>query len=190
MRNGRGSTDSQRCAREHDRGSRRWAPLAAAAGFAAVAILVLGLGVMACAAPQLDRRPLYEQLGGEAGLAALVDRFLHELARDPDAAPQFRGADVKRFRAQLTLHLCQTFDGPCRYEGASLSEVHRGMEISQREFNAVVEDLWRAMESLRIPTPVQNRVLARLAPLREQVVGQTHPPVTVAVEAVPRVDGP
>jgi hemoglobin len=139
-------------------------------------LLALGLlGPAACAAPQLDRRPLYEQLGGEAGLDALVDRFLRELAADPDAAPQFRGADVKRFRAQLTLHLCQTFDGPCRYEGASLSEVHRGMAISEREFNAVVEDLWRAMEALRIPTPVQNRVLARLAPMREEVVGQVHP---------------
>ncbi len=138
--------------------------------------LGLALGTLACAAPQLDRRPLYEQLGGEAGLDALVDRFLRELAADPDAAPQFRGADVKRFRTQLTLHLCQTFDGPCRYEGASLAEVHRGMAITQREFNAVVEDLWRAMEALRIPTPVQNRVLARLAPMREQVVGQVHPP--------------
>ncbi|MBK7952138.1 MAG: group 1 truncated hemoglobin [Deltaproteobacteria bacterium] len=146
----------------------------------------------ACASPQLDRRPLYEQLGGEAGLAALVDRFLHELARDADAAPQFRGVDVKRFRIQLTLHLCQTFDGPCRYEGAPLAEVHRGMQISQREFNAVVEDLVRAMESLRIPTPVQNRVLARLAPMREQVVGQAHPGMGArAAEApgqAPRLD--
>lgn len=140
---------------------------------------------VACATPQLDRRPLYEQLGGEAGLAALVDRFLRELALDPDAAPHFRGADVKRFRTQLTLHLCQTFDGPCRYEGAALPEVHRGMAITQREFNAVVDDLWRAMEALRIPTPVQNRVLARLAPMREQVVGQVHPPSTAPDERAP-----
>ena len=144
---------------------------------------LLSFGI-ACAAPPFDRRPLYEQLGGEAGLDALVDRFLRELALDPDAAPHFRGADVRRFRAQLTLHLCQTFDGPCRYEGEPMPEVHRGMAITQREFNAVVEDLWRAMESLRIPTPVQNRVLARLAPMREQIVGQVHPPSAAGVEAV------
>lgn len=142
----------------------------------------------ACAAPQLDRRPLYDQLGGEPGLAALVDRFLRELASDPDAVTQFRGADVKRFRTQLTLHLCQTFDGPCRYEGAGLAEVHRGMLISQREFNSVVEDLVRAMESLRISTPVQNRVLARLAPLRAQIIEQpanpaNPPPAPVDTES-------
>lgn len=143
-------------------------------------IVLIGLAA-ACAAPQLDRRPLYDQLGGEPGLAALVDRFLRELAADRDASPQFRGADVKRFRTQLTLHLCQTFDGPCRYEGAGLAEVHRGMQISQREFNAVVEDLVRAMESLHIATPVQNRVLARLAPLREQIIGQpANPPGSVS----------
>ena len=151
----------------------------------AASMFALLLVAVACAAPQLDRRPLYAQLGGEAGLDALVDRFLRELAVDPDAAPHFRGADVKRFRTQLTLHLCQTFDGPCRYEGEAMPEVHRGMAITQREFNAVVEDLWRAMESLRIPTPVQNRVLARLAPMREQIVGQVHPPQAAAPDVGP-----
>ncbi len=171
-----------RAGRGSDRERRRrrgiGAPFARRLGAPLAALLLLGAA--GCAAPQLDRRPLYEQLGGEAGLDALVDRFLRELASDPDAAPHFRGADVKRFRAQLTLHLCQTFDGPCRYAGAELPEVHRGMAITQREFNAVVEDLWRAMETLRIPTPVQNRVLARLAPMREQVVGQLHPPAARA----------
>jgi hemoglobin len=132
-----------------------------------VACAVLALG---CAAPQLDRRPLYAQLGGEPGLAALVDEFLRELASDKDAAHHFQGVDIRRFRAQLTLHLCQLFDGPCRYEGAAMPEVHRGMRITQREFNAVVDDLVRAMESRDLPTPVQNRVLARLAPLREQII--------------------
>ena len=149
-----------------------------ATGVASGIVLALALALAvapACTLPQLDRRPLYEQLGGEPGLAALVDAFLHELARDPDAAPHFRGADIGRFRAQLTLHLCETFDGPCRYEGAPLAEVHRGMRIRQREFNAVVEDLVRAMEARGIATPVQNRVLARLAPLREQVVGLDPP---------------
>ena len=157
-------------------------------------VVLIGLTV-ACAAPQLDRRTLYDQLGGEPGLAALVDRFLRELASDPDAVPQFRGADVKRFRSQLTLHLCQTFDGPCRYEGAGLAEVHRGMQISQREFNSVVEDLVRAMESLRISTPVQNRVLARLAPLREQIIEQPAnpanlPPAAVVSPVAPGDTGP
>lgn len=166
------------------RRARRFPVVASPSALLLVAVTV----AVACAAPQLDRRPLYAQLGGEAGLDALVDRFLRELAVDPDAAPHFRGADVKRFRAQLTLHLCQTFDGPCRYEGEAMPEVHRGMAITQREFNAVVEDLWRAMEALRIPTPVQNRVLARLAPMREEIVGQVHPPSSAAIE--PAEDAP
>jgi len=144
----------------------------------ATALGLSSVGALGCATPpQLDRRTLYEQLGGAAGLDALVDRFLRELASDADARPHFAGADIARFRAQLTLHLCQTFDGPCRYEGAPLEEVHRGMAISQRAFNGVVEDLWRAMEALDLPTPVQNRVLARLAPMREQIVGQVHDPI-------------
>ena len=102
----------------------------------------------------------------------MVDEFLRELASDKDAAHHFQGVDIRRFRAQLTLHLCQLFEGPCSYAGAAMPGVHRGMQITQREFNAVVDDLVRAMESRALPTPVQNRVLARLAPLREQIIEQ------------------
>ena len=65
------------------------------------------------------------------------------------------------------------------------------MQISQREFNSVVEDLVRAMESLRISTPVQNRVLARLAPLREQIIEQPANPVGAppAAPATPAATG-
>lgn len=51
------------------------------------------------------------------------------------------------------------------------------------------------MESLRISTPVQNRVLARLAPLREQIIEQPAnpanlPPAAVVSPAAPGDTGP
>lgn len=137
-----------------------------------VVVWTLFAGVLlACSAiPQLDDRPLYQQLGGVEGIERLADRFVRELAADPVARGHFEGIDVRRFRTRLTEHLCVVADGPCDYRGDSMLEVHRGMDIDQRAFNAVVEDLIRAMESLRIPTPAQNRVLARLAPMHADII--------------------
>jgi hemoglobin len=51
-----------------------------------------------------------------------------------------------------------------------MRESHRGMVVTEAEFNAVVEALVGAMEELEIATPTQNRLLARLAPMQADIV--------------------
>ncbi|MCR9095512.1 MAG: group 1 truncated hemoglobin [bacterium] len=149
----------------------RTTSLRARAVLGATLWLALSTFVTGCAEiPQLDRRPLYVQLGGVEGVDRVADRFVRELATDPNTRPHFEGIDARRFRSQIAAHLCEIADGPCTYDGDSMLEVHRGMEIDQRAFNATVECLIRAMESLRVPVPAQNRLLARLAPMHADIV--------------------
>jgi len=132
-----------------------------------------GLGLVLAAAPLAggagDDRNLYVALGGEAGLAALIERFLLELADDERINEHFVETDILRFQEKLTEFVCNIAGGPCEYTGDSMIRTHRGMDINDAEFNALVEDLILAMESLDIPTGTQNRLLARLAPLHEEI---------------------
>lgn len=48
--------------------------------------------------------------------------------------------------------------------------MHRGLAISEAQFNAVVEHLIDAMDAQRIPQAAQNRLIARLAPMRKDVI--------------------
>jgi hemoglobin len=125
----------------------------------------------ACAAETV-RTPttLYDQLGGEKGVAALTDASIDHYAADPRVAPTFAHTDIRRFRRMFALYICQVADGPCHYTGDSMAEVHRGMNLSETQFNAVVEDLTAAMTSLSIPVRVQNRLLKRLAQVRGDVI--------------------
>lgn len=66
--------------------------------------------------------------------------------------------------------MCQMSDGPCHYTGDSIAEVHRGMNVSESQFNAVVEGLTAAMTSLHLAVPVQNRLLRQLAAEHGNVV--------------------
>lgn len=158
---------------------------ALASSWAAVAVLVMGCADL----PQLDPRPLYVQLGGVEGIERLADRFVRELAADSEVRSHFEGIDARRFRAQVAAHLCEVADGPCSYAGDSMLEVHRGMEIDQRAFNATVESLIRAMESLRLPVPAQNRLLARLAPMRADIVTSEAKARYVTLDAAQGFDG-
>jgi hemoglobin len=113
---------------------------------------------------------LFDQLGGKQGIAALTDAALDQYAADPRVAPTFEHVDINRFRRTFSEYICVVSDGPCKYTGASMAEAHRGMNLHETQFNAVVEGLTAAMTSLHIPVPTQNRLIKRLAPVRKDVL--------------------
>lgn len=135
-------------------------------------VLCCTLWLSACATPTAGPDPLYSELGGEAGLTRIVEGMLLNVARDPRIAERFRDANIERVRDKLVEQFCVVAGGPCTYTGDSMPEVHRGLDISPSEFNALVEDLILAMDSQGIAVPVQNRLIARLAKLRGQVIHQ------------------
>jgi hemoglobin len=147
--------------------------MARAAARRARAGLLLACLACACAGAAGDERApasLYASLGGSAGIDDLVDRFLRELADDRRIAHHFADTDVARLRRNLSDQLCEISGGPCRYTGDPMADVHRGMGIREGDFNALVEDLIAAMDGAGLGTGVQNQLLARLAPMRGDIV--------------------
>jgi hemoglobin len=51
-----------------------------------------------------------------------------------------------------------------------MEESHKGQSLTPSDFNALVENLQDAMRAQGIPMPAQNRLLARLAPMRAQII--------------------
>ena len=135
-----------------------------------LAMLCLPLLLAACAqqAPRDDG--LYRALGAEPGIVRIVEGMLLGSARDPRIARHFRDIDIERLREKLIEQLCFESGGPCVYTGDSMEESHKGMRLTPSDFNALVEHLQDAMEAEGVPTPAQNRLLARLAPMRGQVI--------------------
>ncbi|MEC9313788.1 MAG: group 1 truncated hemoglobin, partial [Pseudomonadota bacterium] len=60
--------------------------------------------------------------------------------------------------------------GPCTYSGDSMQQIHDGMAVTERDFNHLVDLLINAMYQADVPHPVQNQLLARLAPLRKDII--------------------
>ncbi|MFT0631961.1 group I truncated hemoglobin [Pseudomonas sihuiensis] len=133
-------------------------------------MLCLPLLLAACAqqAPRDDG--LYRALGAEPGIVRIVEGMLLGSARDPRIARHFLDIDIERLREKLIEQLCFESGGPCVYTGDSMEESHKGLRLTPSDFNALVEHLQDAMEAEGVPTPAQNRLLARLAPMRGQVI--------------------
>jgi len=119
-----------------------------------------------------QRGSLYDDLGGEAGIARIVDNFVTNIEYDPIIVEYFVGIDIDVFRQQLGSQLCQISDGPCIYKGDSMEEVHKGQSITAGHFNRTVDLLIQAMNDANIPYPTQNRLLQRLALLRDEIINK------------------
>lgn len=113
---------------------------------------------------------LYAELGGKRGIAAIVDGLLIELARDERIVHHFADTDIARLRRLLEEQICEVSGGPCIYSGDSMRESHRGLDLTDADFNALVEDLIVAMEDAGVAHGAQNALLARLAPMHGDIV--------------------
>jgi len=131
--------------------------------------LVLALTCAACA-HQRGTEDLYRDLGAAPGIAAIVDGFLLHLADNERIVDTFADTDIAEFRRLLIEQICDLSGGPCEYSGRSMAEAHQDMDVSAMQFNALVEDFMKAMDDAGVPRGAQNRLLALLAPMHDDIV--------------------
>lgn len=113
---------------------------------------------------------LYDQLGGKPGVEKIADRFVRLVIIDPRVEQHFKDTNLDRFYEKLVEHLCQVSDGGCAYTGDDMVTVHKGMNISEREFNVIVETMQQALNEAQVPLSAQNQLLAKLAPMRADII--------------------
>ena len=118
----------------------------------------------------LQHDSLYDQLGGQPAIEKIVDNFIEEISFDPQIVTHFKDTNIDRLRTKLIEKLCNVSGGPCEYTGDSMEQVHHKMNITEAEFNRTVDLLINAMNKAGVNLRTQNRLLARLAPLREDII--------------------
>jgi len=131
--------------------------------------LGLAVALLLSAAARADDT-LYADMGGKAGMDRLVEVSVDKYLADPRIKDIFSESNIERIRAELKDQFCMIADGPCAYTGHSMTATHKGLHLTNANFNALVEDLQDAMEECDIGFAIQNRFLARLAPMQHQVV--------------------
>ena len=115
---------------------------------------------------------LYDELGGTAGITKVVDLFLARINSDARINTLFAKTDHNDLRRLVIEQLCAGSGGPCKYSGRSMEEAHSGLNLTDADFDAFVDDLVRAMNSLKVPADLQKQLLDLLGPMRPEVVGQ------------------
>jgi hemoglobin len=126
--------------------------------------------LLLAATPSFAEDTLFNDMGGQAGIDKMVDISVANYLADDRIKIVFAETDLDRLRAEFKVQFCQVAGGSCTYKGHNMTEAHKGLHLTNGDFNAVVEDLQAAMQDCGIGFATQNRFLARLAPYQHQVV--------------------
>ena len=113
---------------------------------------------------------LYERLGGQESIAAVVDSFYERVLTDDRVAHFFENTDMQKQRAHQTQFLSSVAGGPVTYSGAEMDEVHTNLDIHQDHFDAIAELLEETMIEFDLDQAERRDVLEAFARYEDAVV--------------------
>lgn len=139
--------------------------------------LAIPTGSFAQDAPQ---KSLFERLGGEPAVTAVVDDFVNRAAADPavnftrkgegrewEATPE----NVATLKKHLTQFICvATGATDMTYEGKDMVITHAGMKITNAQFDAIAGDLKATLDKFNVPAQEQKELLDIVGTTRGQIV--------------------
>ena len=107
---------------------------------------------------------------GRPGIDRIADGLVTRIKGDKRIADILKGQDEVRLRRLLKEQFCYILNGGCGYSGRTMKAAHKDMGLQTADVGALVEDLQAAMTAEKVPFFAQNRLLAKLAPMKRDVV--------------------
>ncbi|CAN5871698.1 hypothetical protein BH11MYX4_BH11MYX4_49900 [soil metagenome] len=118
-------------------------------------------------------KSLFERLGGKEGITKVVDAFINNVVHNDVIKKRFTKLPkerVEKFRNNMIAQICKESGGDCEYTGKSMKDAHKGMKITDAEWNATVSALKAALDENKVAENEQNDLIAAIAPMKDDIV--------------------
>lgn len=114
---------------------------------------------------------LYEQVGGEAAIAKIVDYFYNELVlKDPTVNHFFEHTDMEKQKSHQTKFISFALGGSNQYSGASMAKAHENMNLQPVHFEAIVSHLRKALSHHGVAEADVNEAIAKVNTLKDDIL--------------------
>lgn len=139
------------------------------------ATILLSSLAFAEAKPTTDT--LYKRLGGKSAIKKVIDEFVSNCASDTrlDRFFDHLKKDTKKlaaFKTHLVDQVCSASGGPCKYKGRNMKTTHTGWQITENDFNLVVEALTKALDKYKVGEKEKSELLNTLAAMKGDIVSK------------------
>ncbi|MGH3168789.1 MAG: group I truncated hemoglobin [Trebonia sp.] len=113
---------------------------------------------------------IYDAIGGDDALVAVVDDFYDRVLADPDLAPYFAGTRLPALKGKQVEFFAGALGGPQVYQGQSMRQVHAGRGITQSAFDKVAYHLTSSLVTAGVPGDLVSQIIGAVAPLADDIV--------------------
>lgn len=114
---------------------------------------------------------LYDRLGRFDGITRIVHDVIDAHLANPLVAPRFAASpDLDHAKKMAVEFFCAGCGGPEAYTGRELLAAHRGMNISEQEYMAAMDDILQSLEKNDIDPGTRGEVTAVLYSLKGQII--------------------
>lgn len=121
----------------------------------------------------ISQESLYKRLGGYDAIAAVTDDFVIRLITNPDMQKFFTGASddsKKKIRQHIVDFFCEKTGGPCYYTGRNMKDSHKGMKITESEWNIAAGLLVETLNKFKVPKNETDEFLAIVVSTHDDIV--------------------
>jgi hemoglobin len=123
----------------------------------------------------MSESSIYESIGGEAALVAVVDDLYERILADPRLSGFFAGAPMMRLKGKQVEFFGQALGGPMIYQGASMRQAHVGRGIEMEHFQLVAGYLIDSLRAAGVPEATITDIIGLVAPLADDIVSSPVP---------------
>ena len=116
-----------------------------------------------------EKSTLFDELGGEPALRAIIDDFVGRIFRDMMIGFFFRNSDQRRIAELEYQHAAEHLGGPVKYRGKPLGQAHGPHRIMGGQFNRRRELLRKTLADHKAPEHVIAAWLAHNDALRSVI---------------------
>jgi hemoglobin len=115
---------------------------------------------------------IYEAIGGEPALVAVVDDFYDRVVGDPQLESFFAGVNMPKLKGRQVEFFAAALGGPDVYQGPSMRDAHIGRGITQADFDKVAYHLTDALAAAGVPEQTIGQIATAITPLADEIVSR------------------
>ena len=113
---------------------------------------------------------LYERLGASEGITKIASDLVDIHLENPVVSARYADSDLDAVRNGAATFFISGTGGPDVYKGKDMLETHKGMDISEEEFIAVLDDAMLALDQNGIDQRTKEEVLFVLYSMKGDII--------------------
>lgn len=117
---------------------------------------------------------LYERLGGEEMITALIPAFYVRVLADPELGHFFKNTELEKLHAMQREFFVMATGGPIQYSGRPLAHTHHGRGITRQHFARFTGHLVETLLDMNVTREEADEVIDRINAMTNEIIGASY----------------